>query len=244
VTLRAVLLDLDETLIPEDEPLANAYLAVTRELYGASAGAGEVAELRTELRALWQRDAPCPDYRARVHVSASDGLMAEFAGDDPALAATREYLPRFRAEAFGGGDGLLALWLDARVRLQTAYPRAAEVLARLRRHAKLALVTNGTSDLQRRKLALAGLDGYFDVVVASCDIGIGKPEPAIFEAALAALGVGAADAVMVGNDLNRDIEGAAAAGIRTLWIQHGGEANDDDRADLRDLERLPELIGV
>jgi putative hydrolase of the HAD superfamily len=244
VPVRAVLLDLDETLIPEDEPLANAYLAVARELYGAGAEAGEVAKLRTALRALWQRKAPRPDYRARVHVSASDGLMAEFAGDDPALAAIREYLPRFRAEAFGGGDGLLALWLQTRVEQQTAYPHAAEVLEQLRRHARLALVTNGTSDLQRRKLALAGLDGYFDVVVASCDIGIGKPEPAIFDAALAALGVSAPDAVMVGNDLSRDIEGAANAGVRPLWIQHGGEANNDDRADLRELQRLPELIGL
>jgi len=45
-------------------------------------------------------------------------------------------------------------------------------------------VTNGASDLQRRKLAIAGLEEYFDVVVASCDLGLGKPDPAIFDAAL------------------------------------------------------------
>src|SRR5690348_8968696 len=99
MALRAVLLDLDETLIPEDGPLAAAYLAVARALHGEHAGDGEVAELRAGLRARWQRDAPCPDYRANVNVSASDGLIAEFPGDHPALAAIREYLPRFRAEA-------------------------------------------------------------------------------------------------------------------------------------------------
>jgi putative hydrolase of the HAD superfamily len=104
-------------------------------------------------------------------------------------------------------------------------------------------VTNGTSDLQRRKLALTGLAEHFDVVVASCDIGVGKPDPAIFAAALDALGVAPSEAVMVGNDRERDIAGAAAAGIRGLWIQHG-PAGDGGRADLHDLRQLPELAGL
>jgi putative hydrolase of the HAD superfamily len=231
VALRAVLFDLDETLIPEDEPLATAYLAVVRALHGDHAGAEEVAALRAGVRARWQRDAPCPDYRARVHVSASDGLIAEFTGDDPALAAIRAYLPRFRAEAFPD-PRLVALWQRTRVAAQTIFPLAKGTLERLRRHVRLALVTNGTSDLQRRKLALAGLAEDFDVVVASCDIGIGKPDPAIFRTALDALGVTASEAVMVGNDLDRDIHGATNAGLRSVWIQHG------------DLRELPERLGL
>ena len=196
-------------------------------------------ELRAGLRALWNGEAPCPEYRARTHVSASDGLIAEFAGEDPALAAIRGYLPRFRAEAFPD-PRLVALWQRTRVAAQTAYPHAAAVLDRLRRHVRLGLVTNGTSDLQRRKLALAGLDGHFDVVVAACDVGVGKPDPAMFAAALEALGVAASEAVMVGNDLDRDIAGAAAAGIPSLWIQHGGNG----RADLHDLSELPGRLGL
>jgi putative hydrolase of the HAD superfamily len=239
VTLRAVLLDLDETLIPEDEPLFAAYLAVARELDGERAGAAEVAALRAGLRARWNRDAPCPEYRARTHVSASDGLIAKFTGDDPALAALRGYLPRFRAEAFPA-PGLVELWQRTRVAAQTAYPHAAAVVDRLRRQVRLGLVTNGTSDLQRRKLALAGLAGRFDVVVAACDVGAGKPDPAMFAAALAALGVTASEAVMIGNDLDRDIAGAAAAGLPGLWIQHGANG----RADLHDLRELPERLGL
>jgi putative hydrolase of the HAD superfamily len=227
--VKTVLFDLDETLIPEDEPLALAYRAVV---------SGDVAAFRAGLRARWQRDAPCPEYRARVQVSASDGLIASFAGAGPELAAIREYLPRFRAEAFA--DGLLEQWQRTRMETQTSYPHAAEVLARLRRQVRLALVTNGASDLQRRKLAVAGLEEHFDVVVASCDLGIGKPDAAIFEAALDALGVGASDAVMVGNDRERDVEGAAAAGIRAFWIQHG---RPESRADLHELVELPALLG-
>jgi putative hydrolase of the HAD superfamily len=237
MALRAVLLDLDETLVPEDEPLATAYLTVVRAIHGALAGDDEVTELRAGLRARWERDAPCPEYRHGVHVSASDGLIAEFTGDDPALAAIRGYLPRFRAEAFPDPE-LVGLWQRTRVQLQTAYPHAPEVLDRLRRHVRLGLVTNGTSDLQRRKLALAGLADRFDVVVTACDVGVGKPDPAMFAAALRQLDVAPSEAVMVGNDLDRDIAGADAAGIRSLWIQHDG------RADLHDLREVPERLGL
>jgi FMN phosphatase YigB (HAD superfamily) len=60
VALRAVLLDLDETLIPEDGPLAAAYLAVARAIHGERAGDAEVSELRAGLRARWNDEAPCP----------------------------------------------------------------------------------------------------------------------------------------------------------------------------------------
>lgn len=232
MTLRAVLLDLDETLIPEDGPLAAAYLAVVREIEGPRAGTHEVEALRAGLRERWRREAPCPDYCARVQVGASDGLIAEFSGDDPALEQIRAYLPRFRASAFPH-PALLALWQRTRIETQTRYPHAAAVLERLHRRVPLGLVTNGASDLQRRKLALTGLAGHFDVVVASCDIGAGKPDPAIFHAALEQLGVTAAETVMVGNDRERDIGGAAAAGIAGVWVQPG-----------QDLRELPARLGL
>jgi FMN phosphatase YigB (HAD superfamily) len=43
---------------------------------------------------------------------------------------------------------------------------------------------NGASCLQREKLATAGLEDYFDTVVVSAELGVGKPDPSIFEHAL------------------------------------------------------------
>jgi HAD superfamily hydrolase (TIGR01549 family) len=192
-----------------------------------------VEVLRASVRELWRGEAPAPDFRARVNVSASDGLSADFAGAHPALAEIRAFLPRFRAAALGDR---LERWRRARWAAQDAYPHAHELLASLRGRFRLGLVTNGPSDQQRRKLAHTGLAEHFDAVVASCDIGVGKPEPAIFAAALDALGVAAADAVMVGNDKGRDVGGAAAAGIRGIWIQHGGGG------DVSGLAELPALL--
>jgi putative hydrolase of the HAD superfamily len=237
VTTRAILFDLDETLIPEDGPLERAYLAVVRELHGPEAGAEEVAALRSDLRAVWAREAPAPDYRARVNVSASDGLIATFAGDGAQRAAIREFLPRFQAAAFGGADGLLERWRRVRWESQTVYPGAQAVLRALRGRFRLGLVSNGASDLQRTKLARTGLAGCFDAVVVSSDVGTGKPDPAVFLAALEALGATPDRAVMVGNDRERDIGGAEAAGIRALWVRHGAPG-DGAVSDLRELPAL------
>jgi putative hydrolase of the HAD superfamily len=236
--VRAILFDLDETLIPEDGPLESAYLAVVRELHRPDAGAEEVAALRSELRAVWAREAPAPDYRARVNVSASDGLIATFAGDGAERAAIRDFLPRFQAAAFGGEDGLLERWRRVRWQSQTVYPGAHEILRALRGRYRLGLVSNGASDLQRTKLARTGLAGCFDAVVVSSDVGTGKPDPTVFLAALDALGATPDQAVMIGNDRERDVDGAEAAGIRALWVRHGTPGH----GAVSDLRELPALL--
>ena len=77
---------------------------------------------------------------------------------------------------------------------------------------RLAVVSNWDVGLHDH-LAGLGLDALVDTVVTSADAGAPKPEPAVFELALARLGVQAADAVHVG-DSAADAEGARAAGLR------------------------------
>lgn len=226
--LRAVLFDLDDTLIPEAEPLAAAYRAVASDSTQAQA-------LQARAHAAWGQ-APGQDYLERVQVSANESLSSEFAGQDAPQRALRAFLPRFHALTFGDADPApLARWRSARMDAQTAYPGARELLHELRGRYRLGLVTNGPSDLQREKVARTALGEFFAVVVASCDLGTGKPEPGIFAAALEALGVTAEEAVMVGNDQVRDIAGARAAGLRAVWMQPGADARDGALTDLRAL---------
>lgn len=226
----AYLFDLDETLIPEDAPIAAGYLAVAQRVWGASAGAAEAVVVRDAVRARWAADAPRPDYGASVQIGGDDGLCAAFDGDHPAQRELRAFLPHFRATAFdallpaerrGSGEALAQRWRQRRWDAQGVYPGARELLAGLRARAPLGLVTNGPSDVQRHKLAITGLADAFDVVVASCDVGVGKPDPEIFRIALAALDASPAQVVMIGNDRGRDVEGAASAGLQTIWVQHG-----------------------
>jgi putative hydrolase of the HAD superfamily len=96
--------------------------------------------------------------------------------------------------------------------------RSRELLAALRPALRLALVSNFTPNLDLI-LAETGLAPLFDRVVCSATAGCRKPEPAIFQLALDALGVAPRAAAMVGDSLASDIAPAKALGLTTVWIR-------------------------
>jgi len=103
------------------------------------------------------------------------------------------------------------------------FPGAIDALAELRRRGHvLGLLTNGGARLQRAKLERHDLARFFDAVRIEGEVGVGKPEPAAFAGALAALGSQPEETCMIGDDLDADIAGGRAAGVVTVWIDHGG----------------------
>ena len=108
-----------------------------------------------------------------------------------------------------------------------AQPDAREVLEQLKAAGlRLALISNTPwdvpGDFVGRDLERLGLLEHFDRLVYS-DCGYRKPHPGIFRRALDALDVEASQAIMVGDSLAEDVAGAAALGIRTLWLATGSE---------------------
>ncbi|KAI8474047.1 MAG: HAD-like domain-containing protein [Monoraphidium minutum] len=96
-------------------------------------------------------------------------------------------------------------------------PGAAAALARLRgAGVKLAVCSNFDTRL-RPVLAGLGVDSLFDAIVVSAEVGAEKPSPIIFEAAVAQLGVRAAECVHVGDDRRNDVWGGRDAGV-TAWL--------------------------
>ena len=99
-----------------------------------------------------------------------------------------------------------------------------EALAAARRHGPIGLITNfNDGPMQREKIRGAGLDGQFDGVYISGEIGVWKPEPGIFEHAASDLGVDPSDCVHIGNNIQSDVEGAIAAGMGAVLVE------EDDR---------------
>jgi putative hydrolase of the HAD superfamily len=105
---------------------------------------------------------------------------------------------------------------------------------------RIGLVSNGIRDLSEF-VAHHRLD--VDAVVDSRTHGRVKPHPTIFQAALDRLGIGAADAVMVGDSLEEDIEGARALGMRAILIDRE-ERHPDVEERLTDLYGLPAALGL
>jgi putative hydrolase of the HAD superfamily len=102
---------------------------------------------------------------------------------------------------------------------------AVELLRELRGSGvRTALLTNGPSWMQRRKVDLLGLEDELDAIGISEELGAAKPDPAAFAATLELIDCPAEETVMVGDHLDWDVRGALDAGMRgAVWI-----AGDDD----------------
>ena len=121
------------------------------------------------------------------------------------------------------------------------YEDATPVLDELRRRGlKIGLVSNGQRDLDEFTVH-HGLD--VDAAVGSKSHGRIKPHPAIFEAALDALGVTAGETAMVGDSFEDDIEGARALGMRAILLDRDGRF--PEAADrIETLLALPSALGL
>ena len=111
-----------------------------------------------------------------------------------------------------------------------AYPEVPATLERLRAGgARLAVVSNWDVSLHD-VLERTGLRGLVDAVVISSELGVAKPDPAIFRAALDRLGASAADAMHVGDSVEADVAGARAAGLEAVFVaRNGAQAPDGVR---------------
>jgi putative hydrolase of the HAD superfamily len=113
------------------------------------------------------------------------------------------------------------------------------LLRRLAGSQRLGLVSDlwAPADKCRDYLAALGLDDVFGSLVFSCEQGAVKPARRLFERALAELGATPERTLFVGDDLRRDIAGAAACGLRTAWIGDPAVASGADWV-LRDVLEL------
>jgi putative hydrolase of the HAD superfamily len=129
-------------------------------------------------------------------------------------------------------DTLAGLGADASLRdkiagrfledCRTHFRRNQPVLRRLAKRFKLGIVSNFYGNLDGI-LASEGLRDLFGVVADSTVVGASKPEAAIFNHALAALGSTAADALMVGDSLARDMRGAEGLGMPHAFLSQAAK---------------------
>lgn len=103
------------------------------------------------------------------------------------------------------------------------YPDTTLTLSALARRYPLGLVSDAQRIFLEPELEMVELDSFFQEKIVSSDYGFRKPDPRIFAEALQRFGVGAKDAVFVGNDLLRDAGGAIDAGLYAVLIDRSGE---------------------
>ena len=246
MTIKALAFDVNGTLIDilTDESMDEIYRALRRFLtyQGIDIPRTELrdlyfARMKEQLRASSE---PFPEYDA---VDIWRTILHELQTDyTRSLTETKlQELPGILAQMYRG---------LSRKRLQL-YPSVLDVLGRLRPHFPMAIVTDAQSAYALGELNQVGLTPYFQTIVVSGDYGYRKPDPRLFQKALDAMGVAAAETLFIGNDMYRDIYGAHQAGMQTLMFDspqgdksHADTAPDYTITDYRDLLPILGLTGT
>ena len=125
------------------------------------------------------------------------------------------------------------------------FPGALATLRELRdRGVATALLTNGHSRKQRAKIDRFGLAEFFQAIVIESEFGVGKPDPRVYQHALAQLKVAPAETWMVGDNLEWDVEAPMRLGITGIWLDPEARGLPVDCAIHPDriVHALPELF--
>ncbi len=254
MAIRVVVFDLDDTLIVEEEVARSSLRATAALLPELDPRALEEAVLR-QARALWRASPHNPLCRA-LGIASWEALWSDFSDCHASLDGVRSWAPVYREEAWSAAlaglgvddPSLTSAMSDAYIEHQrSGHPLidgAASAVQRTAAGARLALLTNGPTDIQRLKFRQTGLDEWFDSVVISGAVGMGKPDPAVFRLVLDELGVGPDQAVMVGDNWERDVRGALNVGMAAVWISDGRPVPTPGPAVtvIRSVADLPEVL--
>lgn len=131
---------------------------------------------------------------------------------------------------------------------EIVYPQAADCLAALHGKYKIGIIANQNPGTAAR-IERYGLSRYLDLIIASAEEGLEKPDPRIFELALKRADCLPGHAVMIGDRLDNDILPAKRLGLKTIWIRQGfggmghplAEMDTPDHC-VNDLGELAELL--
>jgi putative hydrolase of the HAD superfamily len=216
--LRAVLFDLDGTLVDQQSAAAGAVVEWAAEYGITDPGvADRWAELSNRHYQAYQRRELTFQEQRRRRVNEFLGLSVNEA---EAAEIFTGYLTRYEAG--------WALFDDAVPALRRA--RAAGLTA--------AVLTNGDADHQRYKLDRLGLTAEIDVLFTTDGLPAGKPHPRAFLHAVERLEISVADVVMVGDSLERDVCGALAIGIEAVLLDRHDAHPDADVPRIRSLDEF------
>ena len=196
--IKAITLDLDDTLWPIWPTI-------------------ELAELR--LQEWLQEQAPLtsalftsPHARVALREQAQNGWPDQHHN----LSFMRREMIRLGLQQSGEDQNLagpaFGVFFDARQQV-TLFEDVAPALARLSARWSVLALSNGNADVHR-----VGIGQYFCGSVSAREVGVGKPDVRIFQAAAQSLQLDAGEILHVGDDESLDVLGALDAGMQTAWV--------------------------
>ncbi|MCX7712186.1 MAG: HAD family hydrolase [Chthoniobacterales bacterium] len=259
MSIRAVLFDLDDTLIIDEAATRAAWIAAANKAIQFGAEEKTFLSSATRIaRELWEKN-PHKALCEKIGINDAECIWGSFTDKTHEFIELGKWANKFRKNVFAEAlaeqsltvpeiaiEEVLIAYSEVRRREGRLLPNALDCLAQIKKiGCKVGLLTNGAPSIQNAKIDAVNLRDFFDAIVISGEFMIGKPEAKIFEILLKKLGVEVKEAVMVGNSLARDIAGAQSLGLRSilLLVPGAGEpANVKPDAIAQSLLEIPNIL--
>jgi putative hydrolase of the HAD superfamily len=220
--IRAVLFDLYDTLLYLDGPA----VLDTRRRLAVRAGVDPDA-----WATLW-------------HENILDRMLGKLGGLEDELRTMLRQLGMDPSDALVAelAETEMTGWAGA----VTLYPDAVQTLAALREHGLLLGLISNCSSQAGAVLGRIGLAERFDSITLSCEVGVMKPEPAIFEHACTSLGVSPAECIFVADGAFTELDAAQAVGMIAVKIEQDHQSGDYGTSTSYDhrIERLADVLAL
>jgi putative hydrolase of the HAD superfamily len=233
--LKAIFFDLDGTLAEDGDSIRQALDVACRVVTRRwpEVDAGSLAVIYRQVS-----DTAWGDYDAHLrHLVDPEAMLASVWRT--ALARWNLHDPDVER------DAATAYW-SYRLQHCRPYPDVFPLVHDLSRNFQLCLLTNGAPAMQRAKVTAAGLIPFFPHVFVGGDFARGKPNQAIFHAALRAANCEPTQAVHIGDSLEHDIAGARNVGVHSVWLNRKGLTSADSPHapdfEIASLVNLPECL--
>lgn len=233
---KAILFDMDDTILAYSQNSEQSWLAVSErfaERYSTHAPESVARAIKASSTEYWRDAERHRTGRLNMDMTRQQIIADTLTGlgiDDQSLA-----LEMALAYAAHREDAI------------TPFPGALDTLRELRKHhVRLALLTNGSAIIQRRRIEKHALASYFDYILIEGEFGIGKPDRRVYLHALEQLGVAPSEAWMVGDNLEWEVALPQQLGMFAVWLDFAGKGLSESSAVHPDriIESLPELLDV
>lgn len=218
-TYKAVLFDLDDTLLDRDDAVEKLFFIMLEKCY-EDIGDSLKREMLQEFK----------DYDKRSYGQKDKTKVLEALFDS--------FPPKYRIP----NNDILAFWNQHFPYCFSVNQDRLNILNRLKSQVKVAIITNGTVHRQKAKIKSTNLHHYFDTIIISDEVGISKPDKLIFELALNKLNVQPEDTLFVGDDLERDIGGCQNANIKGVWFNPLRIKNDTEIKPFAEIDSFDRLL--
>ncbi len=226
--IRAITIDLDDTLWPIWPTIARAELVLQAWLDERAPATGALGRDKNTLREVRNQMATLrPDLAHDMSALRRESirLLLNRAGEDPALAE-----PAF--EVFFAERHRVELYEDA-----------LPALALLSSRFPVVAISNGNADVNR-----TGLGAHFHGALSAQGFGVAKPDVRIFNAGAQAAGVAPHEVLHIGDDAHLDGLGALDAGMQFAWVRREGQvwshAPQQPHITLSDLRVLCQMLSL